>query len=176
MQNVPTLHYSAGEVIIQEGELSNSIFMIISGEVAVTKKSGGKPILLATQGKNTIFGEMTLIDGKRRSATITAKEETYCYKCDTISVINQLNQIDIELLRALKSLVAIVRQNNKEIILLQDPDKQESDLEIFDKNENDFEIMSLEKINSPETQANIKKIETPFIRSLFRILMKMALR
>ena len=180
MHNIPTIHYSAGEVILREGDPSNSVFMIISGRIEITKRSGSKDIVLKQQGKNTIFGEMSLIDGKRRSATAIALEETYCHRCDTLTVISMLNKIDIELIHALKSLVSMIRQNNHDLVISQ---KDDTGIEKFDSDnalsegslvEGEDKPMTLAQIMSKENQDKINNINIPFIRSLFRVLIKTA--
>lgn len=72
------LHFAATEVIVQEGEDGDSLFVICSGSVEVLKAS---PVANGTFGKRIavlqvgdVFGEMELIDTQRRSATIRALE------------------------------------------------------------------------------------------------------
>lgn len=173
MHNIPTIHFKKGDVIIHEGEPSNSIFLIVGGKVSISKNAGKKPLILATQGKNTIFGEMTLIDGQRRSATVTALEDTFCYRCDTMSMIEQLNKIDIDLLRGLKSLVSIIRKNNLQLISGGDSSKYESELDI-PQQEGEKNLMAIEELTGAEMQGKIKALDSSFIQSLFRILISTA--
>lgn len=63
---------SAGETIIREGDLGDTAYTIIEGEVQVWKWSPVSPMELARLGPGAIFGEMSLVDEKPRSATITA--------------------------------------------------------------------------------------------------------
>ncbi len=58
----------AGEVIIREGETSETLFIVVSGELEVTR--GGKP--LARLGAGSHFGEMALLSRRPRSATVQA--------------------------------------------------------------------------------------------------------
>jgi len=182
MHNIPTIHYSAGEVIIREGEPSNSVYMIISGKVEITKKAGSKDILLTTQGKNTIFGEMALLDGKRRSATVTAIEDTYCHRCDTLSLMRIISQLDIDIIHALKSLAHIIRSNNKIIIESQ---KDEDGIEKFENDEentnalgivveDNYKPMTMDDILGDNIKGKIELVEPPFVKSLFRVLMQTA--
>ncbi len=68
--------YKAGEVILRENEIGEAAYIIERGRVEVTKELNGQHIHLAFLGAGEIFGEMSIIDDKPRSATITAVEET----------------------------------------------------------------------------------------------------
>ena len=60
------------EPIIVEGDESYDIFIIRSGSMVVEKAIGGKPVFLSYVPAGTYSGEMALIDGGRRSATVRA--------------------------------------------------------------------------------------------------------
>ena len=67
---------TAGQVIFEEGELGDSLFVISSGEVEVIRKdAAGKSKVLATLTAPQFFGEMSLIDKEYRSATVQAKTD-----------------------------------------------------------------------------------------------------
>jgi CRP/FNR family transcriptional regulator, cyclic AMP receptor protein len=64
----------AGQVIFEEGELGDSLFVISTGEVEVVRKDpSGALKVLATLTAPQFFGEMSLIDKEYRSATVRAK-------------------------------------------------------------------------------------------------------
>lgn len=65
-----------GEVLVKEGQISGWAFLILSGRVRVTKKIGGKEQVLAELGPNDLVGELSIVDKKPRSATVTAIIET----------------------------------------------------------------------------------------------------
>ena len=62
----------AGEAIIKEGQDGYDIFVIRSGSMVVQKEIGGKPIFLSYVPAGSYVGEMALIDGGRRTATVKA--------------------------------------------------------------------------------------------------------
>jgi len=69
-----------GSVIIREGDTDAALYVIVSGDVAITKRiaTGTGELQLATLHAGDFFGEMTLIDGAPRSASVTAITPTEC--------------------------------------------------------------------------------------------------
>lgn len=62
----------AGQAIIKEGETGDDIFIIRSGSMVVEKSIGGKPVFLNYVPAGSFVGEMAVIDGSPRSATVRA--------------------------------------------------------------------------------------------------------
>lgn len=64
----------AGQVLFEEGQLGDSVFVLAQGEVEVVRRdTTGTPRCIATLGPQQFFGEMSLIDKEYRSATIKAR-------------------------------------------------------------------------------------------------------
>lgn len=76
------LHYSAGERIIEEGAPGDSFFLIDNGEVQVSKKMGGFPRELARLMEGQFFGEMALLTGEPRAATVVAASDVDLFVLD----------------------------------------------------------------------------------------------
>ena len=66
------LTIKAGDAVITEGEEGNDIFVIRSGSMIVEKTVGGKPVFLSYLPAGSFVGEMALIGGGRRTATVRA--------------------------------------------------------------------------------------------------------
>ena len=64
--------FAPGQRIITEGSFGNSFFILIRGSVNATL--GPEALRLATLEKGSFFGEMTLISGLPRNASITARK------------------------------------------------------------------------------------------------------
>jgi cAMP-dependent protein kinase regulator len=68
--------FEEGDIIVTEGEQGSSLFLLVTGEVKVfTRGERGEHLPLAELGPGDFFGEVSLLSGKPRTATITAKSE-----------------------------------------------------------------------------------------------------
>jgi len=71
-----TMKFKKGAIIIHEGTTGSYAYLILSGSVEVSKKVGEEKLVLSRLVKGNIFGEMSLVDDKPRSASIVALEDT----------------------------------------------------------------------------------------------------
>src|SRR5580692_11593232 len=68
--------FAVGEIVFEEGELGDSLFVIVEGEAEVLRKNDeGQLKVLTTLKAPSFFGEMSLIDKEYRSASVRAKSE-----------------------------------------------------------------------------------------------------
>ena len=68
--------YESGEVIFNEGDYGDSMFIVIEGEVSIQKNRKSIAIL----DKGSSLGEMALLDNETRSADATAKVDSVLLK------------------------------------------------------------------------------------------------
>jgi small-conductance mechanosensitive channel/CRP-like cAMP-binding protein len=70
--------YPAGAAVVRQGDEGDSLFLVASGQVEVSVRASGGSVerTLAALGPGDYFGEMSLLTGAPRSATIRAIEET----------------------------------------------------------------------------------------------------
>lgn len=66
------LTIKAGQPVISEGDEGNDIFVIRSGSMIVERTIGGKPVFLSYLPAGSFVGEMALVAGGRRTATVRA--------------------------------------------------------------------------------------------------------
>jgi hypothetical protein len=83
--------FERGNVILREGEPGNSLFMLTSGTVKAFVKRDGKQVPIAELEEGAFFGEVSILTGKPRSATIVAKEHCELLELDrtTLDAITQ---------------------------------------------------------------------------------------
>jgi small-conductance mechanosensitive channel/CRP-like cAMP-binding protein len=69
--------FGRGESVIQEGAEGDSMFVLLRGAAQVSVSKNGSLIPVATLNAGDCFGEMSLLTGERRMATVQAKSDCY---------------------------------------------------------------------------------------------------
>ncbi len=73
--------FDAGATVVAEGEPGRSMFIVLSGELVVSKLAeSGITIRMSGLEPGDFFGEMTLIEMQNRSATVVAESPTVLYE------------------------------------------------------------------------------------------------
>jgi CRP-like cAMP-binding protein len=68
--------YAAGECPVRQGDAGDSFYIIKKGSVdVIVEKTPGEGVVVATLGPGNVFGEMSLLTGAVRTATIRVKED-----------------------------------------------------------------------------------------------------
>lgn len=78
-------HYSARDKIIREGDSADSLFLLAAGSVSVylNLPNGSRGKRLSSLSPGLAFGELSLLDGRRRSADVVADMPVVCYILST---------------------------------------------------------------------------------------------
>ena len=111
-----------GEVVFERNDYSNSFFSIVRGQVQIQgadADTSGKPVLLDT---GNFFGELGLISGRRRSATVRAAERCILVETPRRTMLKLLASVDS--VRKELDLVALRRAVRKYVA----PEVTEADL------------------------------------------------
>jgi hypothetical protein len=81
-QSMEVQKFAKFEILVNEGDVGNAMFVLLEGVVRVRKMVGGKETLLATLKAGEVFGEISLFDRGKRSADIMANTDGVLLKID----------------------------------------------------------------------------------------------
>ena len=111
-----TRSYDKDQVIILAEEEGDALFIIADGQVKVSIVSeDGREVILSLLGEGAVFGELSLLDGKPRSANVVATQDTKLYmvrRADFLQLIYKVPQIAVGLLA---ELAARLRKTDRKI-------------------------------------------------------------
>jgi CRP-like cAMP-binding protein len=75
------VHFGRGEKIIEQGADGASMFVLLQGAAHVSVSQNGTLLRVASLGMGDYFGEMSLLTGEKRTATVRAEED-----CEVIEI------------------------------------------------------------------------------------------
>jgi CRP/FNR family transcriptional regulator, cyclic AMP receptor protein len=99
-----------GETIFSQGSPSDCAFIINSGSVEIIENTSKGQKVIGQLTENEIFGEMGLIDGKPRSATVRALEDSVVFIMTQVSFDKLAREKPEALLPILKVLSGRLRE------------------------------------------------------------------
>lgn len=76
-----TERYGVGELVVRQGDEGGDWFIVLSGEVSVEVEQGSDSLRVALLGSGEFFGEMSLMTGEPRTATVRVTQE-----CELLAV------------------------------------------------------------------------------------------
>ena len=99
------LHFSPGEYLFKMNATSNSVYVILEGEVDVIRDEDPDNVTtLATIGKNNIMGEMGVFLDVPRTASLVAKEQVQALRIPAnrfLKLVTHNPDIALEVMRQL---------------------------------------------------------------------------
>ncbi|HUG33208.1 MAG TPA: cyclic nucleotide-binding domain-containing protein, partial [Anaerolineales bacterium] len=75
-EQLEEVNIQEGEVVFKQDGPADSFYMIYGGSVRIIRRRDGKDYQLALLVRNDYFGELALVSNRRRSATVTAVQDT----------------------------------------------------------------------------------------------------
>ena len=108
--------FRRGEVVFHQDDPADSLHLVVEGRFGIARRTAiGEDTLLAIRGRGEAFGELALVSGRERSATVTALEEgeTLCvHRIDFDELRARHSSVD----RVLVSLLAQQLQRMNELL------------------------------------------------------------
>ncbi|MCG8316782.1 MAG: Crp/Fnr family transcriptional regulator [Pseudomonadales bacterium] len=116
-----TRSYPKNTVLINEGDQANAMYFIDNGKVRVyVSDDQGKEFILNTMGEGEYFGELSLLDDEKRSASVITTEKSafsIIYKDDITDAIVNNPTLALSLLKNLTGRVRQLTDNIKTLAL-----------------------------------------------------------
>ena len=108
--------YADREVIIQQGESGNCMYVVQGGRVEVLQNSlkGGEQHLAFLEAGD-FFGEMAVFEKEIRSATVRAAGETRVLRVDKKTLLTRIREDPLLAVNLLKTMSHRIRHLNEEI-------------------------------------------------------------
>ena len=104
-------NYDNGETIFRDGDVGDSMFIVLEGKISITK--GDKEIALLEKGAS--LGEMALLDNENRSANAIAKEDSILLKINQ-DVFYELMESNADIMKQIiKLLTGRIRTANTKL-------------------------------------------------------------
>jgi|SRR6185436_19350792 len=75
-------HYKAGEILLNEGDKADFVLLLLTGKLEVFVQRGDKDVVLTESHPGTVLGEVAVLCGIPRSASIRADSEVAVLRWD----------------------------------------------------------------------------------------------
>lgn len=127
-----TLKINKGKTILFQSDDSTDLYIVLEGQVRISLvDAGGGELVLTTFKKGDFFGEMSLIDGKPRSASVIADEATLLGVLKREKIFNVIKKDPLTAIEFMEALVERLRNANEMISALAFLDVNERLLKLF---------------------------------------------
>jgi CRP-like cAMP-binding protein len=107
--------FKDGEVIVQQGESGDCMYVIQQGEVEVLHKAGREQQQLAVLGEGDFFGEMAIFDQAQRSATVRALGDVRLLTVDKATFLRRIAEDPSLAFRVVQKMSHRIRELNAEL-------------------------------------------------------------
>ncbi len=106
---------AAEKFLFQEGELSQSMYLLQEGQLIVTRKDGEEQVILGYIHKGELVGELSFMDQAPRSATVRAVTDCKLVQIPQKTIEEVLKAQPPWLEVFIKTLVGRLRETNKRV-------------------------------------------------------------
>jgi CRP-like cAMP-binding protein len=112
-----TVELRAGQVLLKEGDPGNSLFIATEGEFEISRRTGERDVVIAGSGAGDVIGEISLLEGSPRTATVRAVSDARLVRISRETFTRLLERSPSASLAMLRTVT--VRLRNTEAMLRQ---------------------------------------------------------
>lgn len=107
--------YEDGEVLVRQGDVGDSMYVILEGEARVLMEKDGREVLLRTLGAGELFGEMAVFDRVVRSATVQAAGQVRALTLDKGNLMSRIQADPTLAFRIIQTMSGRIRELSAEL-------------------------------------------------------------
>jgi len=111
-------HVPAGATLCHEGDFGDTMYFVVQGSLQISKRViQGADKVIATLGDGQYAGELSLLTGAQRNATISAVEETEVVEIDQEAFLELIHEQPLVGLELMRQLAHRLHATTEELIL-----------------------------------------------------------
>lgn len=111
--------------LFREGDAPDAMYIIKTGQFAITKTKGNSEVVLAEIAAGAMVGEMAIFDRKARSANVKALRDSEVVSLPYDALDKQLDAVPVWIKAIVRTLNENLREANKKIKILENPDSEQ---------------------------------------------------
>ena len=111
--------YTNDDYLFHQDEVSDSVFVILEGEVDVLEVSSGTDVRLASIGANELIGELAVLRKERRSASVRANGNVVALKISNDRFLKLIVDNPDVVLYVLKDISSKLAHANQKLVAMQ---------------------------------------------------------
>ncbi len=112
---VNEVQFKAGDYIFKEGSYGDWIYVILSGQVEISKYCRGEKVLIEILKEGDVFGEMSFVDKTPRSASAIARGNVSLGIVDRDLLDHEYNKLSQDMRLVFRALVKRLRETTNKI-------------------------------------------------------------
>ena len=114
--------YEDGEILVKQGDVGDTMFVIQEGDVEVVVERGGRDTVVGMAHAGDMLGELAIFLHERRSATVRAKGQVRALTVDKKNFLRRINEDPSIAFRLVETMSRRVRDLSAELARLKGGD------------------------------------------------------
>ena len=110
--------YHDGEVIVRQGDVGDSMYVIQEGRVQILVEQGGQERLVRVARAGELIGEMAIFEKRARSATVRAEGDVRLLTIDKKNFLRRISEEPSIALRIVQTMSQRIRELSHEVARL----------------------------------------------------------
>ena len=107
--------FDDGEIVCRQGDPGDAAYLIIDGEADIVLEGPAGPLTVATLGRNEIVGEMSILTGAPRNATVRARGRLVALRIAKDPFMRMVREFPTMAVSIMQELAHRVEANNNQL-------------------------------------------------------------